>query len=455
MLSEQVKANKMAVMAMPKLLFSMSLPLMISLLVQSLYNIVDGIYVARISETALTATSLAYPMQILIVAVSVGTGVGVNALISQKLGAKDYQKANQVATIGLFLAVLSSLVFVFCGFFLTKRFVSFFTSDPITGLLSEQYLRICLIFCPGIFVDTMAQRVLQSTGNTFLSMISLVVGAVTNIVLDPIFIFGWLGFPAMGIQGAAIATVVGQWLGAVVALVLHHFYNREIRYQFQQFHMDRETVLAIYRVGAPTIVMQAMGSIMVSGMNAILISLSATAVAFFGVYFKLQNFLFMPMNGLGQALIPIVGYNYGAKNGQRVKAALKVAVPAAVSIALAGTVIFFLFPKALLGLFSASAEMLAIGVPALRLISVTFVFGSLTLVLGYAASGLGNGLMNMIGAALRQLIVLLPLAYLLSRLAGIHQIWFAMWAAEAIAALYAVLGMRRELKQKIDPLEIK
>lgn len=382
MLSEQVKANKMAVMAMPKLLFSMSLPLMISLLVQSLYNIVDGIYVARISETALTATSLAYPMQILIVAVSVGTGVGVNALISQKLGAKDYQKANQVATIGLFLAVLSSLVFVFCGFFLTKRFVSFFTSDPITGLLSEQYLRICLIFCPGIFVDTMAQRVLQSTGNTFLSMISLV-------------------------------------------------------------------------VGAPTIIMQAMGSIMVSGMNAILISLSATAVAFFGVYFKLQNFLFMPMNGLGQALIPIVGYNYGAKNGQRVKAALKVAVPAAVSIALAGTVIFFLFPKALLGLFSASAEMLAIGVPALRLISVTFVFGSLTLVLGYAASGLGNGLMNMIGAALRQLIVLLPLAYLLSRLAGIHQIWFAMWAAEAIAALYAVLGMRRELKQKIDPLEIK
>lgn len=455
MLSEQVKANKMAVMAMPKLLFSMSLPLMISLLVQSLYNIVDGIYVARISETALTATSLAYPMQILIVAVSVGTGVGVNALISQKLGAKDYQKANQVATIGLFLAVLSSLVFVFCGFFLTKRFVSFFTSDPITGLLSEQYLRICLIFCLGIFVDTMAQRVLQSTGNTFFSMISLVVGAVTNIVLDPIFIIGWLGFPAMGIQGAAIATVVGQWLGAVVALVLHHFYNREIRYQFQQFHMDRETVLAIYRVGAPTIVMQAMGSIMVSGMNAILISLSATAVAFFGVYFKLQNFLFMPMNGLGQALIPIVGYNYGAKNGQRVKAALKVAVPAAVSIALAGTVIFFLFPKALLGLFSASAEMLAIGVPALRLISVTFVFGSLTLVLGYAASGLGNGLMNMIGAALRQLIVLLPLAYLLSRLAGIHQIWFAMWSAEAIAALYAVLGMRRELKQKIDPLEIK
>lgn len=449
---ENIKQNKMAVMPMGKLIFSMSLPLMISMLVQSLYNIVDGIFVAKISENALTATSLAYPVQLLMMAVSIGTGVGVNSLIAQKLGAKQTDEANQAATTGIVLTLLCVAVFMLLGFFCPDIFARAFTSDPTTAALCASYLQICMIFCLGTFVEILAQRLLQATGNTFLSMISLIVGAGTNLILDPIMIFGLLGFPALGIRGAAIATVIGQWAGAAVAMGLHHFKNPEIRIVLRNYRFNRKTIWSIYKVGLPTIIMQAMGSIMLSTMNGLLMTLSSTAVAFFGVYFKLQSFLLMPIHGLGQAVIPVVGYNYGARNGQRVLQALKVSLPTAVGIALAGTVIFLAFPAQLLGLFSASERMLELGIPALRIISVTFAFAAVTVILGYAASGFGNGLINMIGAALRQLIILLPAAWLFARIGGIDQVWYAMWLSELAAALYCIYSIRKVLKQNVYPL---
>ncbi|MGN0984594.1 MAG: MATE family efflux transporter [Gemmiger sp.] len=443
------RPNKMAVMPMRRLVLTMSLPLMVSLLVQSLYNIVDGIFVARISEDALTATSLAYPMQILMVAASVGTGVGVNALLSRLLGAGRQREAEEAATTGLVLSLLCTLLFLLLGQFATPLFVSLFTTDPVTGSLCQSYLRICMTFCLGIFMETLAQRLLQSTGNTFLSMISLVAGALTNIILDPILIFGLLGLPALGIRGAAIATVTGQWLGAVVAMALHHFKNPEIRFRFRGYHLTAASVGAIYKVGAPTILTQAMGCIMLSSLNGILMPLSSTAVAFFGVYYKLQNFLMMPIIGLGQAAIPIVGYNYGAKNPGRIREALQTMLPAALLIAAAGTGIFLVFPAQLLGLFSASEEMLAIGVPALRIICLTFVCAAATTVVGYAGAGLGNGLINLLGTALRQFLVLVPLVWLLSRSGRVENVWYAVWAAELAAAAFSGLCFWAELRRKV------
>ena len=443
------KQNKMAVMPMGKLVFTMSLPLMISLLVQSLYNIVDGIFVARISEKALTATSLAYPIQILMVAVSVGTGVGVNALISRLLGARKHEEANCIATTGLVLSLICTAIFMLLGIFGVKFFVSMFTQDLETGALCESYLRICMIFCLGIFVETLAQRLLQAAGNTFLSMISLVVGALTNIILDPIMIFGLLGCPAMGIRGAAIATVIGQWMGAAVALVLNYLKNPEIRFAVKGYRLTLKDVASIYKVGFPTIIMQAMGSIMISTINGILMPISSTAVAFFGVYYKLQNFLMMPLNGLGQAAIPIVGFNYGAKNGSRVLQALKTMIPAAIVIALVGTGIFMAFPAQLLQLFAAGNEMLGIGIPALRIISVTFVFAAVTTILGYSASGLGNGVINMMGTALRQFLLLVPFVYLFATNGGVERIWYAFWISEGVAVVFSIFSVRREFAKKI------
>lgn len=443
------KQNKMAVMPMGKLVFTMSLPLMISLLVQSLYNIVDGIFVARISEKALTATSLAYPIQILMVAVSVGTGVGVNALISRLLGARKHEEANCIATTGLVLSLICTAIFMLLGIFGVKFFVSMFTQDLETGALCESYLRICMIFCLGIFVETLAQRLLQAAGNTFLSMISLVVGALTNIILDPIMIFGLLGCPAMGIRGAAIATVIGQWMGAAVALVLNYLKNPEIRFAVKGYRLTLKDVASIYKVGFPTIIMQAMGSIMISTINGILMPISSTAVAFFGVYYKLQNFLMMPLNGLGQAAIPIVGFNYGAKNGSRVLQALKTMIPAAIVIALVGTGIFMAFPAQLLQLFAAGNEMLGIGIPALRIISVTFVFAAVTTILGYSAAGLGNGVINMMGTALRQFLLLVPFVYLFATNGGVERIWYAFWISEGVAVVFSIFSVRREFAKKI------
>ncbi len=442
------RKNKMGYMPMSRLIVNMSLPLMFSLLIQSLYNIVDSIFVAKLGQDALTAVSLAYPVQILMIAVSVGTSVGINSLLSKSIGAKDFKLTGNTATTGVLLALIGTVVFMVLGVFCTGSFVGMFTSDPVIGSACGEYLYICMLFCLGTFVGTMFQRFLQSVGNTFGSMLTLVAGALTNLILDPILIFGLFGFPALGVRGAAIATVIGQWVAGAYAVLLNYFRNSTVRPCWKGYRLEGRILADIYRVGLPTIVTQALGSVMVSAINAILMPLSPTAVAFFGVYYKLQNFLFMPMNGLGQAAIPIVGYNYGAGQPKRVRKAFFTALPMAAGIALLATVVFCAIPGPLLGLFDADAEMLALGVPALRTISFTFVFASVTMILGYAASGLGNGLINMVGTGLRQVVILVPLIWVLAKTAGVHAVWYGFWVAEPVAAGYAVFSSIRLLRKR-------
>jgi putative MATE family efflux protein len=442
------RTNKLETMPMPKLVVNMSLPLMVSLLVQSLYNIVDSIFVAKLSEDALTATSLVFPAQLLMIAVGVGTGVGVNAVLSKNIGAKNTEMVENVATTGLLLSLISAGVFMLLAIFGTKTFVHAFTQEEAIAQYSVEYLFICLFFCAGSLVSTMFQRFLQAVGDSFYSMVSLIAGAVTNLILDPILIFGLLGMPALGVRGAAIATVIGQWVSAAVAIGLNTTQNPIVKINWKHYQLHSHIVAQIYKVGLPTIVTQSIGSIMVAAVNAILMPFSSTAVAFFGVYYKLQNFLFMPMNGLGQAAIPIVGYSYGAKNNQRIKEAIRTLLPIAIGIALAATAIFMAVPAGLLSLFSPSEEMLVIGVPALRIISVTFVFSSVTMILGYSMSGLGNGVVNMLGTALRQLILFVPLAYLFAANFGVEKVWFAMWISEVTAMVYGIFAARRVMKQR-------
>ena len=437
--------NKMGWMSMPRLVVSMSLPLMFSLLIQSLYNIVDSIFVAKLSQDALTATSLAYPMQLLMIAVAVGTSVGINSLLSKSIGAKNYELTGNVATTGVLLAVIGTLLFMLLGLTCAERFVSMFTQDALIADACGQYLSICMIFCAGTFIGTMFQRFLQSVGNTFGSMLTLVAGAVTNLILDPLLIFGLCGLPAMGIKGAAVATVIGQWVSAITAVILNRSRNPLVQPKLKGFRMEKQILADIYRVGLPTIITQALGSLMVSAINGILMPISGTAVAFFGIYYKLQSFLFMPMNGLGQATIPIVGFNYGAKQKNRILQVYRTTLPIATAIALLATVVFLVAPGWLLGLFSANEEMLSLGVPALRIISLTFAPAAVTMILGYAASGLGNGLINMTGTALRQFVLLVPAVYLLARYAGIPNIWYAFWLSELAAVLYASVRSLRLL----------
>ena len=412
--------NKLAEMPIRPLLYTMAVPLMLSLLIQSLYNIVDSIFVARLSETALTAASLVYAIQFLMIAIGVGTAVGLNALLSRKLGQKKPEEACRAATTGLFLMLGTSQVFTLVGLLFSNQIAAALTNDPDLQELCREYLSVNLVFCWGIFLQTYGQRRLQAVGDTVLSMISLIIGAVINIILDPIMIFGLLGCPAMGIRGAAIATVIGQLIGAAAALWFNRVKNPVIHVRLKGYRFLWQDVADIYRVGLPTIVMQAIGSVMT-----------------------------FAVNGLGQAAIPVVGVNYGSGQSDRVKQAWKVLLPTGVVFALCGTAVFLLFPAQLLGLFSASNEMLAFGVPALRIISVTFLFAVTTILCGYFASGLGNGIVNMIGGALRQLVVLVPCLWLLIRTAGIDKAWFAFWVSEVVACAYSLWAVRKELRNKV------
>lgn len=439
--------NKLAEMPIRPLLYTMAVPLMLSLLVQSLYNIVDSIFVARLSETALTAASLVYSVQFLMIAVAVGTAVGLNALLSRKIGEHKPEEACQAATTGLFLMLLTSLLFSVTGIFLSDPIATRITSDPQLQDLCKQYLSINLVYCWGIFLQTYGQRLLQAVGDTVLSMISLIIGAVLNIILDPIMIFGLFGCPAMGIRGAAVATAIGQMVGAIAALLFNRFRNPVIHVRLKNYHFRWQDVTDIYRVGLPTIIMQAIGSVMTFAVNNILLHVSATAVAFFGIYYKLQNFLMMPINGLGQAAIPIVGYNYGSKKSSRVQQTWKILLPTGAVITLCGMVIFLCFPGKLLQLFSASPEMLTLGIPALRIISVSFVLSAITILCGYFSSGLGNGIINMISAAIRQLILLIPCLWIFIKTFGISHGWYAFWIAEIVACIYSSCTSHKLLKK--------
>ena len=435
------------------LLLGMSFPIMISMLVQALYNVVDSIFVARLSDAALTAVSFAYPVQMLTIAVSVGTSVGVNALLSRRLGEGNRGAAEKVAHNGILLMFVSWAVFAVFGLLGSGLFFSFFTDNPAIAVDGAAYLRTCLVFSLGMFLQICLERLIQVTGRTVFQMLSQLSGAVANIVLDPILIFGLLGAPRMGVLGAAVATVLGQTLGCIVCFVLNLKYNTEVRLHWRSLKFDRPSVRGIYDVGLPSIIMQSIGSVMNFGMNKILITFSETAVSVLGVYFKLQSFVFMPGFGLTNALVPIVGYNYGARNKERIKKSIKVSLVIMTIIMAVGTLIFQVFPGALLSMFGSGGDLARIGEPALRIISLSFLLAGVAIVFSSLFQALGEGLLSLAMSVFRQLVVLLPAAWLLSFTGSLDAVWFSFFIAEATSILLALGFFRHTYKNKIQKLD--
>ncbi|MCI8674349.1 MAG: MATE family efflux transporter [Lachnospiraceae bacterium] len=447
--------NKMGVMPVGKLLISMSLPMMISMLIQALYNIVDSIFVAQIGENALTAVSLAFPLQMLTISVSTGTGVGINALLSKSLGEKKFKDANEAATNGIFLAIVSYAVFAVIGLFLVRPFFATQTTDPEIFQYGVSYLSICLIFSFGIFAQVTFERLLQSTGKTVYAMITQMTGAVINLIMDPILIFGLFGAPRMGIAGAAVATVMGQIIAGIFCIVINQAKNKEINCSFKGFRPNRVTIGRIYKVGVPSIIMQSIGSVMTLGFNAILMQFTSTAVSVFGIYFKLQSFIFMPVFGLNNGMIPIIAYNYGARNKKRIMDTMKFSIGTAVGLMLVGLVILQLFPSRLLAMFNASEEMFKIGVPALRTISLSFLFAGYCIIVGSVFQALGNGVYSLINSVVRQLLVLLPVAYVFAKLFGLSAVWFSFPIAELASVVLSSYYLKKMYDDVIKPLEQK
>ncbi len=424
--------NKMGVMPIDKLLVSMSLPMMISMLVQALYNIVDSIFVSKINEYALRAVSLAFPVQNLMIAVAVGTAVGINAFLSKTLGEKNFEKANIIATNGIFIEVISYLAFALIGIFVSKPFFASQTDIPEVREYGVTYLTICCVVSLGIFMQTVFERLLQSTGKTIFTMITQGVGAIINLILDPILIFGYFGFPEMGVAGAALATVIGQVVAAILAIFFNLKFNHEIQLSFKGFRPNGHLIGQIYKVGVPSIVVQAIGSVMTYGMNLILATFGV-AQTVFGIYFKLQSFIFMPVFGLNNGMVPIIAYNYGAGKKERVVKTMKSSIKYAVGIMVIGLLVMEIFPAQLIGLFNATPELLDIGIPALRTICLSFGFAGYCIVVGSVFQALGNGVYSMIVSVARQLCVLLPVAKLLSLSGNVNLIWWAFPIAELMS----------------------
>lgn len=429
--------NKMGTMPIGKLLFNMSLPMMISMLVQALYNIVDSIFVAKLSENALTAVSLAFPLQTLLIAVGTGTGVGMNALLSKSLGEKNFKKANATASNAAVLYFFSYLVFFILGFTIVRPFYAsqIGNADQEIMELGIEYLSTVMIFSFGLLAQVFFERLLTSTGRTIFSMTSQLTGAITNIILDPILIFGLLGAPKMGVTGAAVATVIGQCVAALVAGFCNHRYNHDVKLKFRGFRLDFHIIGTIYAVGIPTIIMQSIGSVMTYCMNRILIDFSSTATAVFGVYFKLQSFFFMPVFGLNNGITPIIAYNYGAGQRKRMLKTIKLSMLVAFCLTFIGFLCFEGIPQILLGMFNASDEMLTIGVPALRIIGIHYLIAWFCIVSGTVFQALGKAFFSMIVSIMRQLFVLIPAAYILAKLGGLHVVWWSFPIAEVISLM--------------------
>ena len=451
-MEEVQQENKMGVMPINRLLITMSLPMVISMLVQALYNVVDSMFVAMIGEDALTAVSLAFPIQSLMIAVSTGTGVGINALLSRSLGEKNFKEANRAANNGVFLGILSYLAFALFGIFFSRIFFETQTNDAQIIQYGTEYLMICTIFSLGIFMQITFERLMQSTGRTIYNMITQGTGAVINIVLDPILIFGLLGFPKMGVAGAAAATVIGQTVSMLMSFYFNEKKNVEIKLRVREFRPNAKTIRNIYAVGFPSIIMQSISSVMTFGVNKILLMFSSTAVSVFGVYFKLQSFIFMPIFGLNNGMVPIVAYNYGARNKKRIMDTVKLSTILAVGIMLVGVFIFEAFPEQLLKLFNASEQMMQIGVPALRIISLSFVFAGVSITVVSVFQALGNGIYSLIISIVRQLVIILPVAYLFAKMIGLDAVWFAFPISEIASILMALLMFRHMYRQKLADL---
>ena len=449
----ELQENKMGVMPIKRLVLSMSLPMMISMLVQALYNVVDSYFVAKVSENALAAVGMAFPYQNLMIAVAVGTGIGVNALLSRSLGAKDFETANHTAENGVLLAILSTVVFSIVGVVFAQPFFQAQSNDPDIVSKGVAYLRICAGLSCGLFLEIMFERLLQSTGRTFYTMITQGVGAIINIIMDPMLIFGIGPFPKMGVAGAAAATVMGQIVAAILALIFNITRNHELQPRLKGFRPRGNIIGRIYSVGIPTIVLNSISSVMTFGMNLILGAIStSTAVAVFNVYFKLQSFVFMPVFGLNNGMVPIVSYNFGARKRKRLTDTVQFCAILAVGIMLVGLVVIQLFAAPILGIFEASDEMLRIGVPALRIISLCFVFAGFNIICSSTFQALGNGVLSMIMSIGRQMVVLLPAAYLLSLTGNVTAVWWAFPIAEIASLAMALLFLRRIFREVITPL---
>lgn len=447
-----MEENKMGVLPERRLLLSMSLPIMLSMLVQALYNVVDSIFVAQFSQDALTGVTVAFPMQNLMIAVGGGTGVGISAFLSKSLGEKKPGLASDVAKNGLILGIFSWLLFVLIGIFAARPFIAGQTDVSAVIGYGTEYLTICTVFSFGIFGQLILERILQATGKTVYSMLTQIVGAVINIILDPILIFGYLGFPRMGIAGAAVATVTGQITAMIVALLLNIRKNKELDFSFRKFRLSGSIIRRIYAVGIPSIVMMAISSIMTFAMNSILGAFTTAATNVFGVYFKLQSFAVMPIFGLNNGMIPIISYNYGAKKRARIQKTIRLAIFFALLIMAAAIAVFQLFPARLIGLFETegadNTQLYELGTNALRILSLNFIFAGFCIVLSAVFQALGNGVLSLIVSAARQLVVLIPAAYLLSLLGDVHLIWWAFPIAE-LASLLCCIGCYAYIRKKI------
>ena len=445
--------NKMGFMPLGKLLVQMSLPMMISMFVQSLYNIVDSIFVAQISENALTAVSLAFPIQNLMFSVVIGTGVGINSLLSRRLGERNFDEVDKVANNGLFLTICGAIVFMIVGFIVPRPYFESQTSNPEIVEYGVTYMRICLIACAGVFGGITFERLLMSTGKTGLSMVSQLTGTAFNIIFDPLLIFGLLGFPKMGIAGAAVATVLGQFAAMFVSFFLNIKKNKEIHLSFKGLKPEAKIIGNIYAVGIPSIIVCSIGSILVYFLNIILGAFSTTAIAVYGVYFKLQSFVFMPVFGLNNGSVPIVAYNFGARNKKRVVKTIILSAVGACTIMLFGVLVFEAFPVPLLRLFNASDEMLSIGVKALRIIAIHFPLAAISIILGSVFQALGKGVQSMVISFVRQLIFLLPAAWLLSLTGNIDNIWWAFPIAEVLSLAICCILFAGVYKKEIKNLQ--
>ena len=444
---ETLRENKMGTMPENKLLLSMAVPMMISMLVQALYNIVDSIFVSRICEDALTAVSMAFPWQNIVISIAVGFGVGINALLSRALGQKNAERVNQVAVNGLLLAGLSYLLVLVAGLIGIRAYMRTQTDIETIVNYGITYLNICILCSFGVFVEITFERFLQATGRTVYSMITQLTGAITNIILDPILIFGLLGFPKLGIAGAAWATVIGQCVGAVVAVMLNHFKNPEVHLRLRHIRPNGRLMGEITAISIPSIIMSCISSLTCFVMNLILITFSSTAVAVFGVYFKLQSFVFMPVFGLNNGMVPIIAYNYGAQKPERIHKTIRLGMVYAVAIMVVGLLVFQLIPKELLLMFDASDAMLEIGAPALRIMSLAFVFAGIGIASSSACQAFGYSVYSMLISIARQIVVLIPAAYLLSLTGVLRSIWFAFPIAEIFSLILSLFFLRTTLKK--------
>ena len=443
---ELARENKMGVLPEGQLLAQMAIPMMISMLLQALYNVVDSYFVSRVSQDAFNALSLAFPLQSLMIALGAGTGLGVNALISRSLGEKRQDMADRTAGSAIVLFLLGGVLFSLIGFTLSRAF--FTGQTDVAGIVEAgtTYCRICLGFCYGIFFQFCFERFLQATGRTLLSMVTQITGAVINIIMDPILIFGLLGFPAMGVRGAAIATVLGQFVAAAMGLVINLRFNPDIHLRAGEIRFRRDIAAEVYRIGFPSILMQAVGSVLVFSLNQILLTFSTVATAVFGAYFKLQSFIFMPVFGLNNGMVPIISFNYGARRSDRVKKTIRLAIIAAVAIMLAGLAAFELMPQTLLRIFDADEAMLRDGVPALRIIATSYLFAGFCIIAGSVCQAIGNPMHSLWISICRQMVVLLPAAYLLSLTRRLELVWLAFPIAEVFSLALSVYFLRATLR---------